>query len=319
MRWSHHRRTEHKPSEEHMLGGLLRAGCVAAIGAALVAAAPRGAAAYSAAGDRLFPATLVLPQIAPADAFYVTPSTLPQSGAAPGAPKRTTSLTATFTKTLTERLGIVIDESWTRIDRVATGASYGWQNHDMAVKYLAVTDQEREFLVTLGLGREFGGTGAKGVGASASGATTPAVFFGKGLGDLDIGYWRPLSLAGLAGFVAADSRPRPNLGVAGLAVQYSIPYLQSKVESLDLAEPIRGLTPMTEFLVTTPAGRSFGARTTLLAAPGVSYAGPGWEIAAEALIPLTRATGRGIGMIAQFHLSLDYLFADSIGRPLFSP
>ena len=64
---------------------------------------------------------------------------------------------------------------------------------------------------------------------------------------------------------------------------------------------------------------SFGARTTVLFAPGVSYAGPGWELAAEVLIPVTRATGRGIGAIAQFHLSLDYLFAETIGRPLFSP
>src|SRR5439155_18232960 len=146
----------------------------------------------------------------------------------------------------------------------------------------------------------------------------PAVFFGKGLGDLDIGMLRPLAIAGLAGYQIADSRPRPNLVTAGLVVEYSIPYLQSKVQSLDLPEFIRGLTPMTEIQWTIPGGQSFGAQSTALIAPGVSYAGPGWELAIEALIPATRATGRGVGAIAQLHLSLDYLAAETIGRPLFS-
>jgi hypothetical protein len=75
---------------------------------------------------------------------------------------------------------------------------------------------------------------------------------------------------------------------------------------------------MTEFVFSTPTGKSFGARTTALFAPGVTYAGEGYEIAIEALIPVTRATGRGIGVTAQLHLSLDFLAPDTIGRPLFS-
>ncbi len=43
----------------------------------------------------------------------------------------------------------------------------------------------------------------------ASGATTPRVYFGKGLGDLDIGYLRPLAVAGLVGYQIADLPPRP--------------------------------------------------------------------------------------------------------------
>jgi hypothetical protein len=277
------------------------------------------AGAYSAAGDRLFPATLVLSQIAPGDEFYVTADTLPLAGGSPGAPRRAGNFSATYTKTLTERLGIVIDQTWTRLDRIAAAPSYGWQNAEMAVKYLAVLDPPNEFLLTVGLGRETGGTGARQVGASRAGATTPAVFFGKGLGDLDISMLRPLAVTGLAGYQVADGRPRPDLVTGGLVVEYSIPYLQSKVQSFDLPEPVRGLTPMAEVNWTTPGrGRSFGARPSLLFAPGVSYAGPGWELAVEALLPATRATGRGIGVIAQFHLSLDYLAPETIGRPLFS-
>ncbi len=289
-----------------------------AAAAALLAPGAHSAHAYSAAGDRLFPATLVLPQIAPGDEFYINEFNLRHRGGPVGMPTRANNLTVTYTKTLTGRLGIVIDETWTRLDLAGGGAAYGWQNHDMALKYLAVVDQPREFLLTLGLGREVGGTGAAKAGASSSGATTPTVFFGKGLGDLDIGYLRPLALAGLVGYQIADTAPRANMVTGGLVAEYSIPYLQSKVESLDLPDFLRNLTPMTEVAFTTPTGKSFGARTTVLVAPGLSYAGPGWELAAEALFPRTRGSGPGIGVTAQLHLSLDYLFAETIGRPLFS-
>src|SRR4051812_23043344 len=59
--------------------------------------------AYTAAGDRNFPATLVLPQIAPSDAFWITPSTQPTMYG------QQTSITGTYSKLITERLGIQID------------------------------------------------------------------------------------------------------------------------------------------------------------------------------------------------------------------
>jgi hypothetical protein len=293
---------------------------VAAVAALVIGVggpAPR-ALAYSAAGDRLFPATLVLPQIAPADEFYLWADTLPQNSAGVGTSTRQNTFTAVYAKMITERLGIVVEETWTRLDRLARRPWVGWQNLDTEIKYLAVDNQPHEFLLTLGLDREFGGTGALRVGAASSGATTPRVYFGKGLGDLDIGYLRPFAIAGLAGYQIGDSRPRPNLVTTGLVVEYSIPYLQSKVQSLDLPDFVRGLTPMTEMLLTIPGGRSFGARTTALIAPGISYAGEGWELAIEGLVPANRASGRGVGAIAQFHLSLDFVFAETIGRPLFS-
>lgn len=292
------------------------AAAAAAVGV-MFAAAP-DAAAYSAAGDRLFPATLQLPQLSPGDEFYLWANTQPLSGGPPGAGTRTTEFNAVWGKTLTERLGIVIEENWTRLDRVKKSTWYGTQNLDTEIKYLAVVDQPHEFLMTVGVDREFGGTGAQRVGAFASGATTPRLYFGKGLGDLDIGRLRPLAVTGFIGYQAADAAPRPDLLQAGLVVEYSVPYLESKVESLNLPEVLRGLTPMTETLFTTPVGNTFGANTTLLVAPGVSYAGAGWELAFELMVPATKATGRGVGAIAQLHLSLDYLAGDTIGRPLFA-
>jgi len=287
-----------------------------AVALVFLGAVPR-ALAYTASGDRLFPATMVLPQIGPGDEFYVNYTTLPQTGG-PGAPNRSSSLTATYAKTITDTLGIEVEETYTWIDQNQAGTLYGWQNLDGALKYQAYNNLAHEFQLGLGLDRETGGTGAVRVGASPSGATSPEVYFGKGLGDLDIGYLRPLAVTGLAGVQVADAAPRPDLAVAGLVVEYSIPYLESKVHSFDLPDWARRLTPMTEIAFTAPAGTSFGARTTALIAPGFSYAGDGWELGIEALIPVSRATGRGVGATAQIHIALDYLFADSIGKPLFS-
>jgi hypothetical protein len=284
-----------------------------------IAAPVDRSSAYTASGDRIFPATPILPQLTPGDEFYVNLMTLPLASNGPGTPNRSTNLTVTYIKSITDRLGIEVEETHTFLGRSGgAGSLSGWQNFDAELKYLAVNDTEHEFLVSLGVDRESGGTGTLRVGASPSGATTPRLYFGKGFGDLDIGYLRPLAVTGLGGVQIADFAPRPNLVTGGFVVEYSIPYLESKVQSFNLPEVIRSLTPMTEISFTTPAGRSYGARMTALIAPGVSCAGEGWEFAIEALVPASRATGTGFGVTAQIHFALDFLFADTIGKPIFS-
>jgi hypothetical protein len=292
-----------------------RAGMMALGAGFLVAicAFTHDAAAYTAAGDRLFPATVVLPQISPGDEFYLWASTQPFA-----AGSELSEFNGTYMKTITENLGIVVQDTWARFTQSGSAKPlYGWLNFDTEIKYLAINNQAHEFLLTLGLDREWGGTGASWA-ASPSSATTPRLYFGKGLGDLDIGYLRPLAITGLLGYQIADKAPRPDLVTPGFVVEYSIPYLQSKVQSLPLPEIIRGLTPMTEVSFTIPAGKSFGARTTALICPGISYAGQGYEFLVEALVPATHATASGVGVVAMVHFSLDYLFPDTIGRPLLS-
>ena len=60
----------------------------------------------------------------------------------------------------------------------------------MNTQYLAILDPPHEALVTLSVDREWGGTGTRRAVDSPKGATTPTVYFAKGLGDFDIGYLR---------------------------------------------------------------------------------------------------------------------------------
>jgi hypothetical protein len=287
-----------------------------AVALACVVTQPVGA--YTASGDRNFPATLILPQLAPGDEFYLNYDTLSLKGHGTGTTDRSSALTAVYGKTITDDLGIFIEETYTANNVEHAGTQWGWQNQDMSIKYLALNNLDHEFIMTLGLDRETGGTGALRVGSSPSGATTPQLYFGKGLGDLDIGYLRPLAVTTFNAVTVADAAPRPDIVSNGFTVEYSMPYLQSKVDALDLPDIFRHMTPMTEVLFTSPLGASYGARSTALVAPGISYAGQGWELAVEAQIPCNRATGTGIGVTAQLHIALDFFFSDSIGKPIIS-
>src|SRR3954453_2983952 len=76
--------------------------------------------AYTAAGDRIFAPTGILPQIAPTNQIYGWAWTLPQSGEAPGTRRRVTNTGAFFDKTVFgERLSLYTQGSWFRIDRAA--------------------------------------------------------------------------------------------------------------------------------------------------------------------------------------------------------
>ncbi len=285
--------------------------------AALVVLSSAPAFAYTAAGDRVFPATILLPQNAPSDDFYITPSTQPfYSGSEPGGTDRLNNLSFTYDKTLTERLSVGLTEGWNQFQQAGAGNAYGFQNLETMVQYLAVLDPDHEFLLSVGADREWG-NGAQGIGASPSGATTPAFYFGKGMGDLPVPALRPFAITGSMGYQLADQNTRPDLLVSGIAIEYSIPYLVAKVANPDLPDFVRALTPMVELLYTTPISSPRGATTVGTIAPGISYAGEGWELGAELLVPATRAAGNGVGFTAQLHLALDYLFPDTLGRPIF--
>ncbi len=74
--------------------------------------------AYTAAGDRTFPATLILPQVAPSDAIWGTFSTQPQNATNIGDPTQESSFTGTFSKTITDRFGIQLDDGLNLFDRL---------------------------------------------------------------------------------------------------------------------------------------------------------------------------------------------------------
>ena len=72
-------------------------------------------------------------------------------------------------------------------------------------------------------------------------------------------------------------------------------------------------------LFQTPVANNFGQSwvTTGTVNPGVIWVGNYFQVGVEAIIPINRSSGTGVGVMGQLHLYLDDIFPTTIGRPLF--
>ena len=219
------------------------------------------------------------------------------------------------------------------------GAS-GFQNLETTFKYRVFKDPAREFVMSVGLNVEWGGTGAASVGADPFNTYTPTLYFGKGLGDLpDTFSWiRPVAVTGQIGYAIPGRRSTTTFGIDpdsgdptvdsefhprvlnwGGTIQYSMPYLKSAVVDLGLPDFINRLIPLVEASLQTPVSNTLtsGTVTTGTINPGVIWIGNGYQIGVEALIPINRQSGTNVGVIAQLHFYLDDLDPHGLGKPIF--
>ncbi len=311
---------------------LAASACAGALG-------PRAALAHAVCGDRVFPVTLTLDDPGVADEASVPTFTYQRSGADGGpGPTHAYDFDFEYDKRITDDFGIGLSYGWSveQTDHARTQTGFG--NLAATAKYQSCLSPEHEFIVAAGLERVFGRTGTAHAGADGFGSTAPNLYFGKGFGDVPVDALRPLAVTGQLSYSVADKGLKatptadPDTGLmsltynagnsnqwfGGLAVQYSLPYLQSQVKDLGLPSVLGRLTPLIEFTWTSPATAPSTLGTTWTMAPGVLYSADGYQIGAELLIPLNRAAGTTVGVIAQLHLFLDDLLPDSVlGRPLF--
>lgn len=306
---------------------------------ALVAMPP--ALSHAIVGDRVFPVTLAIDD--PGVADEVSLPTFTRFKNADGTIE--TDIAAEFDKRITENFSLSVSGTWSR---VKPGGD-GFQNLELGAKYLLFANAPHEFMLSVGVNVEWGGTGAKKVGAEDFSTITPAVFFGKGFGDLpDTMMWlKPVALTGEIGVAFPDPWKKTNLnfdttscdtsmtssGICGvdieidhhtiflnwgLSLQYSLPYLNEHVRQIDGPEILRHLIPVVEASFQSPIANNRGDRTTGTVNPGIIYSADTYQIAVEAMIPVNKASGKHVGVIAQVHFFLDDIFPNTLGKPLFS-
>jgi hypothetical protein len=216
----------------------------------------------------------------------------------------------------------------------------GFQNLETTFKYRIIKDPEREFVMSVGLSVEWGGTGAESVGADPFNTYTPTLWFGKGLGDLPdtLSWLRPVAVTGQVGYaiparrstttfsvdpdsgdLTADTEFHPRVLNWGGTIQYSMPYLKSAVIDLGLPDFINRFIPLVEATLQTPVSNTFtsGTVTTGTINPGFIWVGNTFQIGIEALIPINRQSGTNVGVIAQLHFYLDDIDPRGIGKPIF--
>jgi hypothetical protein len=298
------------------------------------------ASAHCFVGARFLPATLNLDDPCVADELSLPTVAHFKNGDDPSA--RQTDVSGEFSKRITDTFGVSIGSTWTNLHPPGGPNASGFQNIEASFKWQFLTVPEHEFVMSAALNVEWGGTGSQSIGAERFNVYTPTLFFGKGFGDLPqgAGWLRAFAITGQVGYaipgqrqtlnsidvdpdtgiVIADIETHPDILVWGGTLQYSMPYLKQNIVDLGLPDFINRLIPILEFAMQTPVANTVtsGTVTTGTINPGLIYAANKFQLAAEAIIPINRASGTGVGGMVQLHFYLDDIFPDSIGRPIFT-
>lgn len=297
--------------------------------------------AHEIVGNRFFPATLGIDDPGVNDELAFPTVSSFKTGDDPSFRQR--DFSAEYAKRITEDFAVSISPAYSFLrppgGPTGTGAS-GFQNWETTFKYRVYKNPEHEFVMSVGLSVEWGGTGVASVGADPFNTYTPTLYFGKGLGDLpDTFSWiRPVAITGQIGYAipgrnatttfgidpdsgdpTIDSEFHPRVLNWGGTLQYSMPYLKSAVVDLGLLDFINHLIPLVEANLQTPVANTLtsGTMTTGTINPGVIWVGNTFQVGIEALIPINRQSGTNVGVIAQLHFYLDDIDPRGIGKPIF--
>jgi hypothetical protein len=292
------------------------------------------ALAHCFVGARFFPATLATDDPCVADEMSLPTVSVFKNGDDPSA--REVDISGEFSKRITENFGISIGETWTHLAPPGGPNTNGFQNLETAFQYQVLKDGPHELALLAGIVVEWGGTGAAQVGAERFSRIQPTLYFGKGFGDFpdEAGWFRAFGVTGQVGYSIPSSSsntevdpdtgllsvvPHPHFLAYGASLQYSMPYLKSNIIDLGLPDFINHLIPIVEAQFQTPVANNFGMSwvTTGTVNPGVIWVGSYFQVGLEAMVPINRASGTGIGVLAQLHLYLDDMFPTTIGKPLF--
>jgi hypothetical protein len=286
-------------------------------------------------GARFFPATLNTDDPCVADEMSLPTVSWFKNGDDPSA--RQLDISGDFSKRITENFGISVGSTWSHISPPGMPSVSGFQNVETTFQHQLLKDGPREFALLVGLNVEWGGTGAQAVGAERFSTITPTINFGKGFGDLpdSFGWFRAFALTGQVGYSLPTSTSTmlvdPDTGDINFqnnpyflrysgSLQFSMPYLKANIVDLGLPDFVNRLIPIVEAQFQTPVGNFADSTvTTGTINPGVIWVGDYFQVGIEAIIPINRASGTGVGAMAQLHLYLDDIFPTTIGRPLFGP
>jgi len=320
----------------------IRWACASLSGLAVALVCVTQSSAHEIVGNRFFPATLGIDDPGVNDELSLPTVDSFKTGDVP--PVWQLDISAEFSKRITEDFAISFGTTYTFLDMMdstAPGAN-GFQNLETTFKYRVYKNPEHEFVMSVGLSVEWGGTGSSTVGAEAFNVYTPTIYFGKGMGDLpdSLSWLRPVAITGQVGYaipgrsstttasidpdtgdLSFDTEFNARVLNWGLTIQYSMPYLKSSVIDLGLPDFVNHLIPIVEATMQTPVANTLtsGTQTTGTINPGVLWVGNKFQVGVEALIPINRQSGSNVGVIGQLHFYLDDIDPRGIGRPLFGP
>jgi len=237
---------------------------------------------------------------------------------------RETSVGFEFSKRLTPDFSLGV--GWDYLFQEPTNGSRtsGAGNPEFGFKYVLLRSAEHEGIFSAGFNAEVGGIGPARVAERIS-TFSPTLFFGKGFGDLPDGlnFLKPLAITGTVGVnipsrrrtvttivddtgdIEQDTERHPTRIPYGMAISYSVPYLQSFVKDVGLSAPFDRMFPVVEFNFETPVSGPDPRHTTAFANPGLIWAGKYVQLGLEAQVPMNQFSGKNAGVRGLVHVFID--------------
>jgi hypothetical protein len=265
----------------------------------------QSANAHGVVGDRFFPATITSD-----DPFAADELALPTISLG----NHEEDYEFEYTKSIFRHFSVSLDGGY--VDAQAGSHESGFENLEITPTWQLITVADSEFVASAAMSFEIGASGSHAVGERFS-TYTPKFLFGKGFGDLpdSMALLRPLAATGVIGFAIPGSSTQSKSIEWSGALEYSLLYLQNNVRDQGFDNIVMHLTPLVEFSMTSPTD-SGGGGTTGTINPGLIWTGQYIQFAAEAIIPVNRASGDTIGMKMQLHFYIDDILPRSLGTPI---
>ena len=288
---------------------------------------PASSWAHGFAGQRFFPTTFQVDDPFISDEFSIL------INRSKGPDAKTTEIDIDYSKRILPNFGLEFHEAYLH-QRARDGSSAnGWDNLGIGAKWQFLTNEPHELILSVSTDFDIGGTGAHQIADSFT-TISPALFFGKGFGDLpaSMGFFRPFAITGVigpsfptrSGNVSIDPdtgetivERNPTTLNWAFSLQYSLIYLQSFVKDIGLGDPFKRMILVTEFPMETCMNADCKGQITGTINPGVVWAGKLIQLGVAAQIPINSRSGSSVGVLGLLHLYIDDLFPKSLGRPIF--
>jgi hypothetical protein len=270
-------------------------------------------------GDRFFPPTIQTDDPFASDELSLPIVSVFNNPAGGGAPKTLNiDISSEFDKEIFPKFAVGIIFNYIVLKPQGQSYHAGFDDLGFDFKYQLFENAPHEFIFSVGGEVDVGGTGSQAIGAQSFSTYTPKLYVGKGFGDLpdSLKFIKPFAVTGTLGYVVPGESVNPNAISWGLAVEYSIPYLQQHIQEIDWLRPVRNVLPLVEFAMTSPLNHG-GGYTTGTVNPGFLWESRYFQLGAEAVIPVNRATGPSVGAVVQVQVYIDDIWPKIFGYPLF--
>jgi hypothetical protein len=307
---------------EDLLRHFIVSGCVLSI-LMFIVALPATSFSHGVAGKRFFPTTFAVDDPFISDEFSALYNYIKMNDETGGPPFNISSLSVGYVKRITPKFGIKLEESYQTLRTNNGYAASGFGNLGVNLKYQFFMDPDHETILSAGVSDEIGRTGSGKVRSKTFSVISPAIYFGKGFGDLPaaVSYLRPLAITGVIGenFPAqktTEGVENPTSLTWSFSVQYSLMYLQSE-KDVGLGKPFNRMIAIIEFPHETCLNTDCKHQTSATINPGVVWIGQYTELGLAAEFPVNSRSGAGTGAFILFRLFIDDIFPETIGRPIF--